>query len=203
MGVYTEDLVEKQERRHRIYDMMREGDWKSVCQEFHGQDEYREPLLIWVRPTQGSLLWIHWKLTELGISHISSVGCGCGTLEWLIKTATGLKVTCYEVNRSWWESPHSTPHFVKLEYVDELEGKFCKLPKDSAAMFCYFNNLEFFHRYLDNYSGSCVILIGPIDGQRHCEPEPRYLEEECSDKWRLHDSFHMTGDDEIAIYTRI
>ena len=31
-----------------------------------------------------------------------------------------------------------------------------------------------------------MILIGPKDGQRHCEPEPRYLEEECSDAWRLH-----------------
>ena len=39
---------------------------------------------------------------------------------------------------------------------------------------------------MTNASGFCVILIGPKDGQRHCEPEPRYLEEECNDAWRLH-----------------
>ena len=87
------------------------------------------------------------------------------------------------------------------EYVDELEGRFCELPSNSAALFCYFNCLELFHRYLDNFKGVfllvlltiikindpgfCVILIGPKDGSRHCEPEPRYLEEECSDAWRL------------------
>ena len=35
MGVYTYDLVASQERKQLIYDMMKEGDWKSVCQEFH------------------------------------------------------------------------------------------------------------------------------------------------------------------------
>ena len=93
------------------------------------------------------------------------------------------------------------------EYVDELDGRFCELPKSSAALFCYFNSLDLFHKYLDNFKGNrysflgelppvcwyfspplgfCVILIGPKDGQRHCEPEPRYLEEECGDTWRLY-----------------
>ena len=59
-------------------------------------------------------------------------------------------------------------------------------------MFCYFNNNEYFHQYLhqyrgkteksllshngENIAGSCVILIGPVDGARHCDPEPGYLE---------------------------
>ena len=93
------------------------------------------------------------------------------------------------------------------EYVDELDGRFCELPKSSAALFCYFNSLDLFHKYLDNFKGArysclgeipqdcwyfspppgfCVILIGPKDGRRHCEPEPRYLEEECGDTWRLY-----------------
>ena len=91
--------------------------------------------------------------------------------------------------------------------MDELDGRFCELPKSSAALFCYFNSLDLFHKYLDNFKGNrysflgeiphvcwyfhpspgfCVILIGPKDGQRHCEPEPRYLEEECGDAWRLY-----------------
>jgi len=201
-AVYTEDLVAKQERKEKIYEMMRQGDWRAVCKEFHKEDEYREPLLVWVRPSQACLVWIHQKLTELGINHVSSVGCGCGTFEWLLTTGTGLGVTGYEVNRGWWESPHSTPHFIPLEYVDELDGRFCELPKSSAALFCYFNSLDLFHKYLDNFKGFCVILIGPKDGRRHCEPEPRYLEEECGDTWRLYETFHMMGEDEIAIYVR-
>ena len=96
---------------------------------------------------------------------------------------------------------------ISSEYVDELEGRFCELPADSAALFCYFNSLDLFHRYLDNFKGVfllvlltiikindpgfCVILIGPKDGSRHCEPEPRYLEEECSDAWRLYVSVSL------------
>jgi len=200
--LYTEDLVERQERKETIYNMMRKGDWKAVCQEFHKPDEYREPLLVWVRPTQACLIWIDQVLTEIGIQHVASVGCGCGTFEWLLQEATSLSVTGYEVNRGWWEGPHSTPHFIPLEYVDEVEGKFVELPQDSAALFCYFNSGELFHRYLDNYKGLCVILMGPKDGKRHCEPEPRYLEEEHGEEWTLHDTFHMTGDDEIAVYVR-
>jgi len=182
--------------------MMEKGDWTSVCEEFHGQDEYREPLLLWVRPTPACLRWIEQELLSLGIDQVSSVGCGCGTLEWLLKKATKLTVTGYEVNRGWWESPYSTPHFIDLVYVDQIPGQYITLPKDSALLFCYFNNLELFHKYLENYAGSCIILIGPRDNERHCEPAPRYLEEQCSDIWRLHASFPMTGGDEIAIYVR-
>ena len=62
--------------------------------------------------------------------YVFSVGCGCGTFEWLLKVswllniyisrylqlqeATGLKVRGFEVNRSWWEGTHSTPHFIDL-----------------------------------------------------------------------------------------
>jgi len=59
--------------------------------------------------------------------------------------------------------------------VDEVEGKFISLPDASAAMFSYFNNRELFHKYLHNFTGRCVVLIGPVDGLRHCDPEPRYL----------------------------
>ena len=42
-AVYTEDLVAKQERKEKIYEMMRQGDWRAVCKEFHvGQNKYLE-----------------------------------------------------------------------------------------------------------------------------------------------------------------
>ena len=42
----------KVKRMQKVYDMMREGEWKEVCKEFQGEDEYRETLLLWVRPSQ-------------------------------------------------------------------------------------------------------------------------------------------------------
>lgn len=78
-------------------------------------------------------------------------------------------MTGYEVNRSWWEGNHSIPHFINIsidmahpanvsikhisEYVDELEDKSCIIPSDNALMFCYFNSLHYFHKYLQAYSG--------------------------------------------------
>ena len=72
-------------------------------------------------------------MNKLGLRSISSVGCGCGTLEWLIQVGrgcpriprilrmftlfqagTGVSVTGYEVNRIWWEGAHSTPHYIDM-----------------------------------------------------------------------------------------
>ena len=90
--------------------------------------------------------------------------------EWLLQEAVQLKVTGYEVNRSWWEGPNSIPHFIDIsktgqairesltrlcaEFCDELEERSCTIPSDHAIMFCYFNNLEYFNKYLDQYKGT-------------------------------------------------
>ncbi len=39
------------------------------------------------------------------------------------------------------------------EYVDERSSKCCLVPPDTALMFCYFNNNQFFHSYLQQYTG--------------------------------------------------
>ena len=84
-------------------------------------------------------------------------------------------------------------------------------------MFCYFNHLPYFHKYLQEYqgrlaslkswyssllclAGPCVILIGPVDGERHCEPEPGYLMDH--EDWVIKDKMSIRGEDEIAVYTR-
>merc|ERR1719193_865786 len=177
---------------------MRVDDWRSVLQVFQNDHGYREPLLVWVRPSLSLVNFIAEEMRKVGLNKISSVGCGCGTLEWIIQEASDLEVTGYEVNRIWWESNHSTPHFIHLEYVEE-KGVNLKLPTDSAVMFCYFNNLEFFHQYLTNYSGPCVILIGPVDGKRHCDPEPGYLES-FPTQWTVQSRMVISGGDEIVIY---
>ena len=97
-------------------------------------------------------------------------------LEWLLQEAIGMKMTGYEVNRSWWEGAHSIPHFIDIselkklqisksnktllsalfisEYVDELEDRSCNISADSALMFCYFNSLQYFQKYLNSYQGN-------------------------------------------------
>ena len=49
-------------------------------------------------------------------------------------------------------------------------------------------------------AGPCVILIGPVDGERHCEPEPGYLMDH--EDWVIKDKMSIRGEDEIAVYTR-
>ena len=86
--------------------------------------------------------------------------------EWLLQEAVQLRVRGYEVNRSWWEGANSIPHFIDIQYCDELEDRSCPLPSNSALMFCYFNNLEYFHRYLDQYKGS-VLSLGESSKMSH------------------------------------
>ena len=79
--------------------------------------------------------------------------------EWLLQEAVQLRVTGYEVNRSWWEGNNSIPHFIDIQYCDELEDKTCRLPSHSALMFCYFNNLHYFHSYLEQYQGQTYFSL--------------------------------------------
>ena len=68
-------------------------------------------------------------------------------------------------------------------------------------MFSYFNNMEYFEEYLAAYAGDCVVLIGPVDGKRHCAPEPSYLAEtpKHASVWRLAASHDVraAGEDEV------
>ena len=89
-----------------------------------------------------------------------------------------------------------------------LPPKFREKSHDRLAlMFCYFNHLEYFKQYMESYRGSVLILIGPINGRRHCDPEPMFLKENPqslgeNQKWRLvatHD-VRAEGEDMVAIY---
>ncbi|XP_023338871.1 uncharacterized protein LOC111709445 isoform X2 [Eurytemora carolleeae] len=161
--------LEKREKLNEIVELMKKNDWQAVLDIFQEDEDYREPLLVWIRPSISLVNFLEQELSRLGLKKISSIGCGCGALEWIIQEASDLEVYGFEVNKGWWEGPHSTPHYIPLEYVTE-KGQLTRISDDSAIMFCYFNNMEYFHQYLDNYTG-------PIDGLRHCEPEPGYLEQ--------------------------
>ena len=135
---------------------------------------------------------------------LTSIGCGCGFVEWLLSEATQLCVRGLEVNESWWRSKYATPQRVPIDFTEP--GTVPNLDPNSALLFSYFNNLTFFHEYLDRYQGRCVILIGPVDNKRHCDPEPGYLAKlENGTRWKLvakHDIRHE-GEDLVAFYTRV
>ena len=40
------DWVTQRNRKDKVVEMMKEGDWRRVLQEFQGDDCYREPLLV-------------------------------------------------------------------------------------------------------------------------------------------------------------
>jgi len=81
-------------------------------------------------------------------------------------------------------------------------GEVPKLDSTSALLFSYFNNLSYFHQYLDNYNGNCIILIGPVDNHRHCDPEPDYLEN--FKEWSVFASHTIREEhqDRVVIYKR-
>ena len=59
-----------------------------------------------------------------------------------------------------------------------------------------------------------MILIGPIDGARHCDPEPDYLQVrslqvkifaqklQSHEDWELLNSFSLKEEDQISVYRR-
>jgi len=72
-----------------------------------------------------------------------------------------------------------------------------------CLIFCYFNSQAHFKDYSLAFKGSALVLIGPIDGKRHCDPEPKSLT--GSNEWLLIDEHDVRGEGEdcIAVYKRI
>ena len=70
----TVEYTSKQERKEKVLQLIQKGDWRAVIQEYEvstcviylvmmcmvkGIDEYREPLLVWIRPTLACALTAH------------------------------------------------------------------------------------------------------------------------------------------------
>ena len=192
--------LERKSRKEEVLRHVDNGDWKAAVGEYDKPGEYHEPLLVWIRPSKEALAFLGREVSELGLSGVVSVGCGCGFLEWLLNKSTGISVEGLEVNRGWWESPHSTPHLIPLKYTDP--DVVPPLPGDKALLFCYFNNREAFDRYLSVYPGDCVVLVGPVDGRRHCDPEPFDLEGSSNWEVRSWHDIREAGQDVVAVYVR-
>ena len=67
------DYHTKMERKKRILDLMEKGDWQSVLAKFDEIQNFREPLLVWIRPNLECLKFIEIVLQNLGISKVVRV----------------------------------------------------------------------------------------------------------------------------------
>ena len=56
------------ERKQRMISLMELGDWKSVLTEFDSDEGYREPLLVWIRPSLEMLKFVEQELFKLSIT---------------------------------------------------------------------------------------------------------------------------------------
>ena len=65
-----ENYFEKQERKRRVLDLMAANDWRGVLAQYDTEEKYREPLLVWIRPSLEMLQFVEHTLLSLGISKV-------------------------------------------------------------------------------------------------------------------------------------
>ena len=95
--------LERKSLKEEMLSLVTTGDWKSVLRRYDDLDmDYHEPLLVWVQPSLSLLEFLAAQVSQLGLSGILSVGCGCGFLEWLMVKATGVNVEGLEVSVCGW-----------------------------------------------------------------------------------------------------
>ncbi|KAG8300742.1 uncharacterized protein LOC124360800 [Homalodisca vitripennis] len=146
------------------------------------------------------LIFINKAVTSRSLNVLVSVGCGSGFLEWLIHSATGLKVVGVEVDRNWWTSSYIKV-YIPLIYQEDKQCVDILQDSDTAVMFCYFNNGHAFNEYLNKFKGPCLIIVGP-KCNRHTNPHPFHPVFE-RDEWALSDYKQIQDtNDYIVVYDR-
>lgn len=74
------------------------SDFRDIVMKLHNENKWNEILdlegdcgsgLLWVWPSKKNLYFIQEHLYRNGCSGVTSIGCGCGLLEWLLQKCTG------------------------------------------------------------------------------------------------------------------
>ena len=63
-----DDPYARKERKQRMIDLMETGDWAKILKEFDDDRSYREPLLVWVRPSLPMLKFIKDEVMKLKLN---------------------------------------------------------------------------------------------------------------------------------------
>ncbi len=74
------DPFTRLERKQKMISLMEIGDWKSVLTEFDSDDGYREPLLVWIRPSLEMLKFIEEEIFKLSITKANLSDTSVSTL---------------------------------------------------------------------------------------------------------------------------
>jgi len=74
------DPFTRLERKQKMISLMEIGDWKSVLSEFDSDEGYREPLLVWIRPSLEMLKFIEEELFKLSITKANLSDTSVSTL---------------------------------------------------------------------------------------------------------------------------
>jgi hypothetical protein len=60
----NDDYWIKLEKKNKILNLMESGDWQSVLEQYDKPENYREPLLVWLRPSLEMLKFVENCLIE-------------------------------------------------------------------------------------------------------------------------------------------
>lgn len=178
--------------------------WKDIVNLASLIDHSKQYRLFWILPTLDDLNWITEILNAHKVSGVVSIGCGCGLIEWLLQSFSGLDVIGIELDSSWWHSKYAPTLFLEnIIFIDEKKGRDLSIQKNYSILFCYFNNGEAFSNYMNNYEGNLLFVIGPAEGQqRSTDPLP-FDEKFTRYNWKLlAKRLIMTSKDYITVYTR-
>lgn len=117
----------------------------------------------------------------------------------------GLPVSGIEVDGAWWRCRYAPPTFIPLHFtpteMDKETITILQRNKNTALLFCYFNNRKAFDNYLKYYVGNVLIIIGPHQKGVHTDPLPF---NDVPDDWLLYKSQEIrSSGDFIVVYTKL
>ncbi|KAL6446753.1 hypothetical protein ACFW04_001289 [Cataglyphis niger] len=184
-----------------IFSLYNAQKWKEITTLACTTNELRR--LSWVLPDIDDLYWMNNIIQKYNLFGIASIGCGCGLLEWLLQKYSGLDIIGIELDSSWWNSKYSPPKFLKNIIFVEKELTKIQIPKRYAMLFCYFNNSTAFCNYIENYKGSLILVIGPMEGC-NCTTDPLPFDKKFEQyNWKLIDKKKLVrSKDYITAYIK-
>lgn len=184
-------------------------DWKKIIQLSECYSLNEKSRFLWAWPSENSLHKLKNVLQRNCVQSILSIGCGSGLLEWILEETTGLPASGIELASSLWTSNYSPSKFIKLNFIDgDPSTKYlqeCATTVDNfALLFCYFNNKSAFDKYVQEYTGNVVIIVGPRN-DRGIVTDPLPMNPQFSNgcKWVMESVIDIDDDcNVIAVYKR-
>lgn len=72
----------------KVLELYKQENWRELIG-LNNSENINALKLLWVWPSEKNLDFIKSVVIEQGCDSITSIGCGCGLLEWIIIQATG------------------------------------------------------------------------------------------------------------------